>query len=681
MLKFLKCLVQNRWQASFLRLKAGTTPVGRKQFTSIAMKSAVFTVLTCAISLGLTGWYFSEKEMDSLLQAAMERNNAVADRVSSEIGQYMLARKNFLLATGSLPAIQSGELTAMQASLQMLKPYYGSDPLAVAQADGQEIARTDSLPPENLGGQNYFQKAQQGAAVSFTATKMHGQPAIVGAMPLLTADHQVTGVLLGTISLGTIQTMTERILAQSPGYLITVVDQNRIPLFDQSNSAAVSEQQPLTEALYEQAVGNKTGSSIEFYRGQEYLVAYRPIENTDWTAVTFFPKQVALQPAYEGLKNSICVISFLIVLFALLGLVVTQYVLRPVKGLVRGVNQVSRGDLTYILTSNRQDEFGHISRAFGKMTQNLRALVTAVKQSTGQVVDSATCLTKVSSESSESSFQVSSAMLTMVDQMKEQGVKAATTEQHLHRLVALSGEVATGIEQVAGQAGTCSEAALSGRQAVEDTVKSMDSLRALMEKADETVRRLGDSIQEIGTITAMITGIAKQTNLLALNAAIEAARAGEAGRGFNVVADEVRSLADQSLQSVQKISGIIANIQCQTQEVMTVMEQSFDHVDDGAKVVTTLGPTFEKIVTAIADMKTQALGITAETDQQVRFCQEALEAVQGVSLLTAANNRSVNHIAATTQEQAAAAQKIDQSVGQLTELAENLNSAVANFKS
>lgn len=652
------------------------------QLTSIATRSIIFIILTCTIPLGLIGWYFTSETLANLAQTAAEKNSKVVERIASDMGSYMLTKRNFLMATSSMAPVRSLQEETVKGFLQSVKPYYGTtDALYVARSDGQELARTDAFPLSNIAADESFKQAMQGTANFSDPVFSNGQLTVIGSVPLQGSDNKVAGILAGNISIATIQTMIENVLSQNPGYIITVIDKNRLPLFYQADSSAVAERKALTETYYQEAVDKQTGDTIGSFRGQDYLIAYRPIANTNWIAVSLFPKQVALQSAYDTIDKSIRVTLLMIVIFVVLGIFATRKVLAPLQQLVGGVNLVARGDLTQILKSTSTDEFGRVTQAFGTMTDSLRHIVQSVKASTEQVVESSNQAASAAEQSSKASVQVSTSIQNIATQMNQQGRETATTEKLLHHLVDITGNVAKNIRDAAGKTQECSVAATQGRGIVNQTIDTMQSLKELVEQTAKTVEVLGQSTREISNITGIITGIAKQTNLLALNAAIEAARAGQAGRGFAVVASEVRKLADQSMQSASGISGIVKKIQQQTKEAVAAMQQNFAKVESGVIVVQSLDSAFERIFLAIDKVQHNATSITGETDKQVLLCGEALEAVQSINKLALENSSGVQEIAAVSEEQSAASQEIIYSVEKLHDLADHLDQLVDKFKS
>lgn len=561
-------------------------------FSLLSVRAAIFIVLCCSVPLIITGGYFINQTMHSLTEAAIEKNDKVAERIASDISLLLQMKRNISVLTGG----------------------------------------------KNEGS---AQKVASEADITMTV---------------------------------------EQVLSQNPGYLATIIDRQAIPYFYQADSSAVTEKRVLSDAVYQKAAKEETGSIIGTLRGQDYLVSFRPIPGSEWIVVTSYPKEVALKPAYEMVRHSMVVMVVVVGFLVLLGLLVTVKALLPLKGLVTGAKLVAAGNLTHKLSNRRRDEIGRVTKAFNGMTDNLCKIVQLVKQSSIMVKTAAEHVAAASEQSRSGSIQVAQAVGTMAEQIDIQGKNTRKTAEGLEQLVEITSAVTHSMDEASASADTCLACAEEGQQVIETTVREMHTIKSLVDKSAYTIHTLGDSTKEIGQITHLINEIADQTNLLALNAAIEAARAGAAGRGFAVVADEVRKLAEQSTKATKQISAIIMQIEIHSHEATEAMEQSITHVDTGAKIAKASGAAFEKIVDAIKGVQIQTSTISHETAKQFTLCQEALAAVAHNGELAVTNTHNAQEIAAVCQQQASAAHEITSLVENLKEMAEEMNGLVTKFK-
>ena len=654
-----------------------------QSMASLSTKGAFFITLTCMIPVGTVGWYFIHETAASLTTAAIEKNNKVADRIASDVGNYLQNKKNFLMLTSGDAAIRSMQAESGKRYLDTVKPFLGgNETLFVARIDGQQILRTDSSQTVNIADREYFKMGMQGQA-GFSEplkSKVDGKLTIIGTAPIYGPDNKVAGLLGANIAMQNLTVMVEQVLSQNPGYGVTIISKNRVPLFHQGDSSAVEEQRALAEDFYQVAVDKQSGDTVGLVRGQDYFVSYRPISNTDWVAVTTYPKDVALQAASAMIDRGVQVTLLIIAGFVVVGIYFMKKALAPLQQLVIGVESVAQGNLTQRLDCQRRDEFGQVATAFNAMTENLQQIVMSVKESAALVFESSSSVAAACSQSQTGSDQVASSIGSIAGKLSQQGQNTVGAKQSLEQLVEITEAVALSIASTAQATNECAVTADHGQGVINQTVDKMLSIKQLVDSAGRTVETLGKSTQEIGKISDVIASIASQTNLLALNAAIEAARAGDAGRGFAVVADEVRKLAEQSAKATKHITEITRKVMSETEGVLTAMQQSYNHVDQGVEIARTSGSAFADIVASVQGIQSQATVISEQTEQQVLLCKKTMTAVADIHGLTQHNTDSAQDIAAISQEQAAAAHDIGYSIDKLKTLAHELEGLVDQFK-
>ncbi len=311
-----------------------------------------------------------------------------------------------------------------------------------------------------------------------------------------------------------------------------------------------------------------------------------------------------------------------------LGLIITRSVNAGVRELAKTAARLSDGDLTARVKLDSKDELGEVARAFNQMASEFSSLIAKVRQSTQQVIGAsktqATIAEKVSDISSN---------------QKEQASNAAISIEQVNASVQ---EIAAKTTEVASYAGKASATADEGQQIVNRAVMGIQQVALTVKESAEQIATLGQRSDQIGQIINVIQDIAEQTNLLALNAAIEAARAGEQGRGFAVVADEVRKLAERTSQATSEISDMISTIQEETRNVVTIMEKGSAEVNDGVNLANQAGASLQNINASIKRVVDMIELISNSTRSQSEATSELTVQIEHIADMAKDNTHSID---------------------------------------
>jgi methyl-accepting chemotaxis protein len=346
------------------------------------------------------------------------------------------------------------------------------------------------------------------------------------------------------------------------------------------------------------------------------------------------------------------VIGVAIVLGLLLAIFIARVISNPVKQLAGQAETVAAGDLTVEVVQKSNDEIGQLAGSFKQMVQNLRETI-------GQVGEASSAVASSSSEISSSTEQMAAGAQEQTSQASE----VASAVEEMTKTIVENSKNANNTAETAKKAKSAAE---EGGKAVEETVVGMKRIADVVNKSAETVKALGKSSDQIGEIIGVIDDIADQTNLLALNAAIEAARAGEQGRGFAVVADEVRKLAERTTKATKEIAGMIKTIQADTTGAVSSMEEGTKEVDNGIKLADRAGASLSEIVGMIQNLTDMVAQIAAASEQQSSASEQI--------------SKNVEAISSVTNESAAGTQQIARAAEDLNRLTENLQQVVGKFK-
>jgi len=362
----------------------------------------------------------------------------------------------------------------------------------------------------------------------------------------------------------------------------------------------------------------------------------------------------------ELLEESNQTVSFVATLSALgllaatvISIFIVRSIVRPINRAVAAMRDIAEGDgdLTRRLDINGQDEISHLATAFNKFATIVQDMVQNVEQNTQRVRSEARRLTAVTEETSRGAdFQ----------QNETDQVVTATNE-----LAATVQEVARAASQASDTASTADKVASNGRLVVGHTIESIDKLAGEVERAAAVIDRVEKDSESIGSVLDVIKGIAEQTNLLALNAAIEAARAGEQGRGFAVVADEVRTLASRTQQSTAEIQSMIERLQVSARDAVSVMKQSRGKAEETVQQAARAGTSLEEINHAVTQINQLNMQIASAAHEQSAVVEEI--------------NKKISNISGITDQTAAGAQQTASATNELNQLAEQLHNLVKKF--
>jgi len=335
-----------------------------------------------------------------------------------------------------------------------------------------------------------------------------------------------------------------------------------------------------------------------------------------------------------------------------IGFIIARSISISVDKLKNTALSLADGDVTKRSNVNSNDELGEISRCFNQVADALESLVTEVKKSSEDLFSASTILKNSADEIAEGSEHVAS-----------EATAVATAGEEM---AATSNDIANNCSLAVDSANSASSTAESGAEIIQKTVSGMARIAQKVDDSAKTVGALGDKSEQIGEIIGTIEDIADQTNLLALNAAIEAARAGEQGRGFAVVADEVRALADRTTRATREISDMIKSIQSETESAVKVMAEGVEEVEKGTTDAARSGEALSEIVSKVNEVTGQIHQIATAAEEQTATTNEISGNIQNITEV-------VKKTATNSQQTAEAALK-------LSDLSVDLKKLVDKFK-
>ncbi|MCU8029843.1 methyl-accepting chemotaxis protein [Shewanella sp. SM73] len=336
-----------------------------------------------------------------------------------------------------------------------------------------------------------------------------------------------------------------------------------------------------------------------------------------------------------------------------IGLWVNRSVMNPINDILSKLKLIHQdSDLTVKFTTFNHDELGQISTSLTQVIEHLRGILHSIAEAANTVNSSANELSSFTQATNK--------------RMQQQQAETEQTATAMNEMTATVAEVAQSASAAADSAKDADTYAANGNNIVMQSINSMSQLSDQIQKTAQVIGFLSNESQNIGRVLDVIKSIAEQTNLLALNAAIEAARAGEQGRGFAVVADEVRTLAQRTQKSTQEIEAMIATLQQGVKEAVNAMEIGINQVDDANDKANQAGQALKEIVSSVDSITELNTHIATAAEEQSSVAESI--------------NRSIIAISDIAEHSTASAAELSESVVNLTKLANSMRNQVSAFK-
>lgn len=431
---------------------------------------------------------------------------------------------------------------------------------------------------------------------------------------------------------------------------VATLEQNR-GVIDQSNRDAVGQLRTVL-GEYRTAIENLVSATQAIAKArQEMTDQQKEIVRISDALYDFQLNRLDIESGEA--RNRLVVSTALALLLGVLAAwLITRQIIFPLRTTMADVERIASGDLTATAKITRRDELGVLQQGIQQMGTTLRELIGGIRDGVSQISSAAEELSAVTAQTSAG-----------VNSQKEETDQVATA---MHEMSATVQEVARNAEQAAQAATEADHEAHEGDRVVAEVVEQIERMASEVIRSSEAMTALQSDSDKIGSVMNVIRAVAEQTNLLALNAAIEAARAGEAGRGFAVVADEVRGLAQRTQKSTEEIEGLVTALQSGTQQVSAIMQNSRNLTESSVELTRRAGTSLARITSTVSNIQAMNQQIATAAEEQSAVAEEI--------------SRSVVNVRDVSERTAAASDETAASSVELARLGSQLQTMVSRFR-
>ncbi|MGP4105638.1 methyl-accepting chemotaxis protein [Virgibacillus sp. L01] len=502
---------------------------------------------------------------------------------------------------------------------------------------------------------------------------------VVSAAQAYFNNNELMGVVSVDVSVNTLLAMINKVEIGESGYSI---------LLDQSGSylAHPSESyigQDISEKDYYQKIVDSGEQGIVNYQteGEDKIMGFTKNPTTGWVIGGTINQAEFENKAQAILVPIAITLGVIFILAVVVSLTITRKITKPIKIVMERMKLIANGDLTQEpLETKSRDEVGQLATATNDMNNSMRDLLNQINKVSETVSAQSEELTQSANEVKEGSEQVATTMQELASGSETQANTSSELSSVMGTFAARVQEANSNGESIQNSSSEVLGMTDEGSRLMNSSNEQMATIDQIVQDAVKKVQGLDTQSQEISKLVSVIKDIADQTNLLALNAAIEAARAGEHGKGFAVVADEVRKLAEQVAVSVTDITDIVSNIQNESSAVTGSLQEGYQEVEKGTNQIKLTGEKFNGISDAVTEVVSSIKTVSENLSEIAASSEQMNGSVQEIAAVSEESAAGIEQTSASSQQTSSSMEEVAASSDSLAKTAEELNGLVREFK-
>lgn len=574
---------------------------------SLKQKILISVVIALSLVIGLLSWQSYSSQKSLLLQNSLEQVQRLGDQQAERIQEWLAGRQDIVGALAS--KVEGDSLNALQqaqASGRFQLTYYGTQAGQMLDSD-LSIDRTGYDPRTRP----WYKQATNERGLILTKPYVD---VAYNVLVVTMAQAVSQGVVGGDLSIASLVESVNRMTLPANGYAIMMHQDGTVIAYKDASKAMkpVSDiDNDLNHNLPQQS--RQAGTWLPMYfehESRDKLVWGVDIPNTDWELVIVLDKETLEAPLTNLLLTQLGLSAVVLLLSVLAISWLVNLLLGPLGRVSQALARIAdgNGDLTQRIEVDTQDEVGVLADSFNRFVGSQHQLISHIRHLAGELDADA-----------ERSLKTNHLAVAELQRQQQEVAMVATA---VTEMASATNEIAANAENTATAAQQSAASSFQGKELVNKTRSSINSLADEVTQATEVIEDLSRHAQSISSILATIQGIAEQTNLLALNAAIEAARAGEQGRGFAVVADEVRVLSRRTQDSTQEVHATIETLQRTTAKAVSLMESSQMLAGNSVEDANAAAKALEEITQAVNVISDMAGQIATAAEEQTQVTGE-----------------------------------------------------------